>query len=363
MQIDFHHAVTYIACRLAGMEHPQADIVAHAAQYVDDATNDGPLDFSTGQRYVRVTSAHKTLDISINADRADNRLVWVPFHFLPGNEIPAQARTPDEIFLGRMVCKPNSLLAQTMVKDCILKQTLPFSLHRFGIALHTYIDTWAHQQFVGMISDFNRLDSIAIDPDPAYAYAPIFEDLTSSSMRVKQFVAGHLPVGHAAAVTFPDMPFLRWRFIRQNGERVVRDNPTDFLNAAVGMFNMARRYVQADPSLDGIDLPDGDKALVDHMIRTTLSIEGENRHPAWLEAIREGAFSFGPADVSYIEQGPGSWKFEALGADPDHETGKELFSYTDGFLQSNWKYFHDTVQYHRLYILHELLSAAGVCAS
>lgn len=52
MQIDFHHAVTYVCCRLAGMADAPAQIVAHAAQYVDDATNDGPLNFETGARYV-----------------------------------------------------------------------------------------------------------------------------------------------------------------------------------------------------------------------------------------------------------------------------------------------------------------------
>jgi hypothetical protein len=70
MQIDFHHAVTYVTGRLAGFSHDDASIIAHAAQYVDDATNDGPLAFDTGARYVRVTSAHKTMDISMNADKA-----------------------------------------------------------------------------------------------------------------------------------------------------------------------------------------------------------------------------------------------------------------------------------------------------
>ena len=39
--------------RLAGFTHEDASTVAHASQYVDDATTDGPLTFSTGERYVR----------------------------------------------------------------------------------------------------------------------------------------------------------------------------------------------------------------------------------------------------------------------------------------------------------------------
>jgi len=45
MQIDFHHTVTYVAARLAEFEHEEADIIAHAAQYVDDATSSGTVYF------------------------------------------------------------------------------------------------------------------------------------------------------------------------------------------------------------------------------------------------------------------------------------------------------------------------------
>ena len=41
MQIDFHHAVTYVAARLAGFSANDAGIIAHSAQYVDDAVNAG----------------------------------------------------------------------------------------------------------------------------------------------------------------------------------------------------------------------------------------------------------------------------------------------------------------------------------
>jgi len=52
MQIDFHHAVTYVAVRLAGLSAADASKVAHAAQYVDDSTHDGPIKFKTGARHV-----------------------------------------------------------------------------------------------------------------------------------------------------------------------------------------------------------------------------------------------------------------------------------------------------------------------
>lgn len=361
MQIDFHHAVTYIACRLGGLDRTQAATVAHAAQYVDDATNDGPIDFSDGERYVRVTSAHKTLDTA-NADRADNRLVWVPFHFLPGNK-PTNAVNPWEAFIRRMACQPDSEPARQMIDDCIVRQDLPFALHRFGIALHTYADTWAHQQFVGIICDFNKIAHVAIEADPAYASDPIFDQLTDGTMQLKAFIAGHLPVGHAGAVTYPDMPFLKWSFTRENEEIVPRDNPSDFLQATRALFNAVRRYVARNKNLSDVDLPAADAQLIEHMLRSTLAIDGEDRHTAWLMAIRNGKFSFGSEEVSYIEQGEQSWKMIALGADPDEESGDEVFERRPDFLESDWKHFHDAVQYQRLYILHDLLPMFGLSAS
>lgn len=344
------------------MSHAEASTVAHAAQYVDDATTDGPLGFTSDERYVRVTSAHKTLDIKDNADHADNRLVWVPFHFLPGNEAAPVGCDAEEAFMRRMMCKPDSAVARGMVHDCIARKDLPFALHRFGIALHTYVDTWAHQQFIGVVSDLNRIKKLKIDSDPAYASTGVYSDLTSGATQVKAFIAGHLPVGHAGALTCPDMPFLKWSFTRQSGENVSRDNPTDFVNAAKAMFNMARRYCASDATLLDVEMHPGDLQLIDQMLRNTIFIEGELRHPVWLDAIKQGKFSFGPADVTYVDQGPGSWKMQALGVDPDDESDVD-FVFTEKFLSSDWKHFHDAVQYHRLYVIHDLLPSVGLCAS
>lgn len=363
MQIDFHHAVTYVATRLGGLSHEEAATVAHAAQYVDDATTDGPLTFTTGERYVRVTSAHKTFDIRINNNHADNRLVWLPFHFLPGNEGQADGCNDQEAFLRRAMCTPDSAVARTMMHDCIARKDLPFALHRFGIALHTYVDTWAHQQFVGIVCDLNRIDALHIEPDPAYADTPAYKKLTSSMMKIKALIAGHLPVGHAGALACPDMPFLKWSFRRKNGEVVHRDNPTDFVAAAKAMFNMARRYAASDTTLPDIEMTAADLQTIDNLLRHTIMIDGEDRHPVWLNAIKQGQFSFGPADVTYIDHGDGSWKMKAIGADPDDETDVAFIFNREVFLGSDWKRFHDAVQYHRLFVLHDLLPRVGLCAS
>ncbi|MBV8122701.1 MAG: hypothetical protein JO370_01315 [Paucibacter sp.] len=362
MQIDFHHAVTYVVSRLAGLGHDDASVVAHASQYVDDATQDGALEFTTGERYVRVTSSHKTINIALNADKADNRLVWVPFHFMPGNEAPPPGASPDDAFYYRLMCKPGSRIARDMMRDCVERKHLHFGLHRLGIALHTFVDTWAHQQFIGAVCDINKVKTYAVNPDPSYCKDVVYGALTGVKEAFERHIANFLPVGHAGALTLPDLPFLKWSFTRENGEVVARDNPTDYLKAAHAAFNVVRRFVAGDPDLAEVALPAGDAQTLDTMLRTTLYIEGERRHQVWLQAIADGAFSFGPTSLSYVEQGPGSWKMDALNQDPLDEAGVQ-YSFTPGFLGSNWKMFHDAVQFQRLYVLHELLPAYGICAS
>ncbi len=80
MNIDFHYGVVYIVARVGGMTPDQALTVAHACQYVDDATTPGILRFQGGETFERFATAHKTFDYA-NTENDQNRLVWAPFHF------------------------------------------------------------------------------------------------------------------------------------------------------------------------------------------------------------------------------------------------------------------------------------------
>jgi hypothetical protein len=144
MQIDFHHATTYVAARLAGFPRDSADIIAHAAQYVDDCTSSGIINFDNEALYSRISSAHKMLDPR-NADDLANHLVWIPFHFLPGNDGLGEGQNPIGTFINKLICKPDSPIARQMVRQTILEQDRPYGLHRLGVAMHVYADTWAHQ--------------------------------------------------------------------------------------------------------------------------------------------------------------------------------------------------------------------------
>ena len=107
MNIDFHYGVIYVVSRLGGLDPAQAQTVAHACQYIDDSTVPGLLKFIDGETFDRLASAHQMFDYA-NADDDQNRVTWVPFHFLPAGE----GQTLEE----KAICRPNSDVAKTMVR-------------------------------------------------------------------------------------------------------------------------------------------------------------------------------------------------------------------------------------------------------
>ena len=111
MQIDFHHGVTYVLARLAGFSHDEAQIIAHSAQYVDDAVDDGTLFFDNEGAYEFISSAHKMLDYR-NFSKLANHHVWIPFHFLPGNDLDPKLRGKVPDFVQQAICRPNSVTAK-----------------------------------------------------------------------------------------------------------------------------------------------------------------------------------------------------------------------------------------------------------
>ena len=51
MNIDFHYGVVYVVARAGGLSCDAARTVAHACQYVDDATTPGILRFAGGETF------------------------------------------------------------------------------------------------------------------------------------------------------------------------------------------------------------------------------------------------------------------------------------------------------------------------
>lgn len=353
MQTDFHHAVTYVTARIAGFDHEHAGIIAYAAQYVDDSVSEGFVHFNNGAMYKRISSAHRTIDLG-NLKNDENHLVWLPFHFLPGNGGKAAGENPDGTFIRKIVCSPDSPPARDMVQLALQDKNKQHGLHRLGITLHVYVDTWAHQGFAGVLHEINEVED-----------AQEIGGAKSFKKALDEFLGDVLdetipPLGHGRARTLPDLPYLKWQYKNGRGDLVTRDNPADFVTAADVMCKVMQQYLgKADSGL-----PDADKALLSSIFLGLPYEDEKKRHAAWLKIIKNGykgkTFSFGSekAPVVYAAEGPGSWKQAALGSSWDLREHQ----YNDTFLTSHWKLFHDALQQHRLTVLHEILPRYGICA-
>lgn len=357
MQIDFHHAVTYVTARLAGFAHEEADIIAYSAQYVDDATANGAICFDNKAMYQRVSSAHQTIDPE-NMNDIENHVVWLPFHFLPGNgNQPAETSLNDlgGKFINKIVCMPDSPVAQEMVGAAIAYRSDEQGydnnrLHRLGVTMHVYADTWAHYGFAGVLNNINEVDdaeeigvpSGVFPKGPAAFLTHILDDVIP-------------PLGHGRANIFPDMPFLSWKY-KNGADKTVQRNNTDlFCNAANAMCRAMQRHRKVAET----GITKNDEMAIRNLFTQLKTKDEAERHGAWLKAIKTpGTFSFAPEQVSYAADGRYSWKAQALGTSSD----MPVYSYKESFLNSNWKRFHDAIQLHRLTLLHDILPKYGICA-
>lgn len=352
MQIDFHHAVTYVLARLAGFTDVESRTIAYAAQYVDDCTNSGLVNFDTGTTYYRIASAHKTTDFIHHCDIKDDCRVWVPFHFLPGNVGARAGEVTSEPMIKRLVCMPDSPIATDTWNACYRAKNKPGALHRLGITTHVYEDTFAHCDFAGLLDNVNSVSKIA---HGAEQFRALVDNLCSQMLQI-------IPLGHGAVLCFPDWPFLEWGYRNHDGVLQQRNNPERFLSASEKVFQHFLFFREQR----GRELPPQDRVALERAFRSYAETEGKDRHSRWMKLIREGGFSFGGLDqkqadaLLYKDRGTGSWKCEALGVDADKDDSQMQFHYTPDFESSNWRLFHDALKEHQAEVLNNILPKYGL---
>jgi hypothetical protein len=356
MQIDFHHTVTYVVARWAGFNQEQAEKIAYAAQYVDDATNSGRIEFNNGALYERTSTAHKMIDLN-NFDKLKDSLVWLPFHFLPGNEGLSNNDNSKNKVINRLLCRPNSCVAHDMLESCIYsKSTHPSqAIHRLGITAHVYVDTWAHQDFAGIEHKINDVEDVDADENDE----TFLEELAS-------FAVGELaPLGHGSVLTFPDIPWLSWSYTKKGGTAKKRNNTDIFIEAADNLYNFFCAWINDDVRISNIVyLSEKRKSILRKQFLSVKSECPDKRHESWLRAIAKGEIpDLGCEKITYIPKGKGSWKALALGTYKPIDLLGYKYPWSNDFMTSNWKMFHDAAKAHRVTIIDNILPRYGICAA
>ena len=155
MHSDIHYCGTYAMARLAGLKQEACQTVATAAQFVDSNDEDQSVAFEDGGKFNVIPTAYPPVHIK-NTTPYDNdqRRVWVPVHFLPGNKGDSMSE--------RLICRQDSEIACQMVEHCLSLIDKPFGLYLVGIAAHVYADTFSHYGFSGVSSRWNEVDGLSI---------------------------------------------------------------------------------------------------------------------------------------------------------------------------------------------------------
>jgi hypothetical protein len=364
MNIDFHYGVIYVVARLGGLDPQHAEIVAHACQYVDDATTPSVLSFAGGQSFERFASAHQMLDYK-NMLKAEDRVVWAPFHFVPGG----QGNTLED----KSICRPDSPIARDMVARMLLGHNANNALHRLGVTLHAYVDTWAHQGFSGTISKHNvvlHLEGDGFDRDTwAEKVKGYFID---AGERVETWTANTISrLGHGAALHFPDMPWAEWKYINGNHTEISRVNLPDFITAADMACRVVQRFChQRENPTDNVGLDFSTEAGLSAEAREGLrKILASNRSHdvfARLKAFCDDAESgripgFKETIPLYLSKGEGSWKHLATGIVADDDGDKKNPPvWSQVFEDSDYRKFHDAIKEHRFVVTQEILPRHGI---
>ncbi len=385
MQIDFHFGATYAIARLAGFGDDEAHTIAYSAQYVDDSTTSGFIRFDNGVRFYRQATAHPPLDIA-NINNDTGAQSWLPFHFLPGNDGLDTPAPLDEQYRHRLICRPDSFVARAMMRDVIeaKSKTPEHSLHRLGIAAHVFVDTFAHRGFIGERTSLNDVGRIETSAGAKLARMPV------------------PPVGHGQVDTYPDRPFLHWRYANSAGENVERNNPLDFMVAANRLCEEFQRYRLGNPDAPVSGLTDAAKAQLSNLLGSITDEDGDARLKKWMEAFAQDHFGVGVVQPGYIGKGKGSWKHEALGdfylswlesaqksidavplekrsllqrigakllefgvehteALADHFNVESVtYPFDAEFLTSNYKRFHDAAEEQRFAVFKKILPRFGI---
>ena len=359
MQKDMHYYGTYAMARAAGLEVKDAKIIAYAAQYVDDSTcNDSEM-HKDGGMFEAIATAHTNSEAIGNAisDQAEQRKVWVPFHFFPGNEGTSLSE--------KLICRKDSPLAREMVENHIRHAVAvkdEYGLTLMGIMAHVYADTFAHFGFSGISSSYNKVDASSFELEvqdkkaKAYImgklggffskYTPTFliENYRKIASNGASAVTGAL--GHGAVGTYPDRPLLRWRFQYSKADQPTewRNNSEYFVDGCEKLYNAFREYgKQTGIAKDPVPF-DTIKDKISQIICLEKA-QGE-RIEAWIKAITNNSlFPSQPNEaIYYLEYEWEQQKDEFEDLENTYEMiEKEVYK------------FHQAAIYHRDYTLKQLL--------
>lgn len=205
MDIEYHYYITYLIAIKSGFEIQEAYTIAYSSQFVDDNCYEYII-YSANDSQARYKNSISAInEKNLNSHKLDE--ILIPFHFLP--DVKTKGNRKD----GAM--NPfNTVKNSTFAEYSLTNALKSGNLYWIGIATHAYVDTWAHQNFVGVRSNYNAFNN---------------------------FLAKLLPnIGHLDALDKPDLVGLIWKDTRL--KKVEINNVYRFTQASKKLMNLYLRF-------------------------------------------------------------------------------------------------------------------------
>ncbi len=360
MQLDMHYYGTYAMARAAGLNQTTCKTIATAAQFVDDNAENKIVTIKDGARIDMYATAHHWYALK-NKDELDQRLVWVPFHFLPGNEGGS--------YTEKLLCRKNSEISKQMVEHHLGQADQPYGIELVGITAHVYADTFSHYGFSGIGSRQNRVDNDSIQlhglsgdiesyirgkADKFFskngAHGGVVENFRSLFLDAAEKLSGAL--GHGSVATYPDRPYLHWEFLyEQSGSPSIRYNQESFLEGCKALHNLFRQLAEKRSDLasdNGLDF-----SAIEDRLNSILSVQAncDERIDAWQNAAENGdLFALGGESIPVYHEN--EW----------HDQRDNFSEYEDSadLRKLNAYRFYQSAALHRTYVLRDLLPRHGI---
>ena len=200
LNIEFHYYMTYLIAARAGFSTEDARILAYSSQYIDD--ND--IIYKISQKSSETFSNYISQTKNITKPKRKLFRIYPIFHFIPGDPDADSARRKDGK-LHLLNTTPDSKNARQIFRLALKSD----NLYQIGLAVHSFADTFAHQNFVGYYDEFNIVKDIQKKLNSIINNSPY-------------------EIGHAAARHRPDIPNLIWEDGRLCDSNSLRDNKKIF---------------------------------------------------------------------------------------------------------------------------------------
>jgi hypothetical protein len=233
MNIEFHYYIIYFLSLKAGFNDDDAYTIAYSSQFVDSNILIYHIETDKEIYITQPTQNYGWWDKSFP------NLVYLPFHFFPGDNNQADCNIRKDGRINPLNCTANS----TNVKKLLIAALQTRNLYRVGIGLHTFADSFAHQNFSGILEDWNVIVDNSIVPS----------------------------IGHAQALQKPDFFHLTWEDPRLAEPLNYIDNKQRYYEAAKKIYKYLCLYNQH--SYNDIDLV-LDELM--HFLNTNIVAKGMN---------------------------------------------------------------------------------------